>query len=77
MKSRMPFDYVMKEVDKLYDSHVDENDVTGIIDMLNTISAFLESAGWTEDEFIQMSLKNLQEYSETTVQNEIDISRMN
>jgi hypothetical protein len=69
----MPFDYVMKEVDKLYDSHIDENDADGIIDMLNTITSFLEAAGWTEEEFIEMSLKNLQEFSEPT----IDISRMN
>lgn len=73
MKSKMPFDYVMKEVDKLYDSHIDENDADGIIDMLNTITSFLEAAGWTEEEFIEMSLKNLQEFSEPT----IDISRMN
>jgi len=73
MKSKMPFDYVMKEVDKLYDSHLDENDAEGIIDMLNTVTAFLEAAGWTEEEFIETSLKNLQEFSEPT----IDISRMN
>ncbi len=75
MTNKMPFDYVMKEVDKLYDSHLDENDAEGIIDMLNTVTAFLEAAGWTEEDFIEASLKNLQEFGETTI--EIDISRMN
>ncbi|CAB4196715.1 hypothetical protein UFOVP1290_235 [uncultured Caudovirales phage] len=75
MANKMPFDYVMKEVDKLYDNHLDEDDVEGIIDMLNTVTAFLEAAGWTEEEFIETSLKNLQEFSETPIK--IDISRMN
>lgn len=51
--NRLPFDYVNKEVDKLYMKEIDLNDAKAISDHVSFIKAFLEASGWSEESYIE------------------------
>jgi hypothetical protein len=49
--NKLPFQYVFREVEKLYEKQFDESNVKGIEAHCEFIVAFLHACGWTEEEF--------------------------
>lgn len=45
--NKLPFDYVDREVEKLYDKKLDGS----LDDHISFIAAFINACGWTEDEY--------------------------
>jgi hypothetical protein len=50
---KLPYDYVSREVDKLYDKQFDENDVDSINKHCDFIRDFINACGWTEEEYLR------------------------
>lgn len=50
---KLPYEYVTREVDKLYEKEFDENDLGGIDAHCAFIVEFLNACGWTEDSYIR------------------------
>lgn len=48
---KLPYDYVSREVDKLYEKNFDEKDLVSIDEHCAFIATFINACGWTEDEF--------------------------
>lgn len=53
---KLPYDYVSREVDLLYDKKFDDNDLNGINNHCDFIRAFINACGWEEDQFIQVMM---------------------
>jgi len=53
MVTKLPYEYVSREVDKLYEKQFEENDLVSIDKHCAFIVDFLNACGWTEDEFIR------------------------
>jgi len=51
--TKVPYAYLYKEVDKLYDKKFDEDDLTGIDKHCDFIVAYLHACGWDEESFIR------------------------
>ncbi len=51
--NKLPYEYVSREVDKLYAKEFAENDTAGIDKHIAFIVTFINACGWTEDEFIR------------------------
>lgn len=49
--SRMPWEYVSKEIDKLYEKEFPSEDTTSIEEHCIHIVEFLYACGWTEEEY--------------------------
>lgn len=49
--NKLPLSYVAKEVDKLYEKQFDKDDVEGINKHCDFIRTFINSCGYTEEEF--------------------------
>jgi len=54
--NRLPYTYVLKHVDKLYEKKFAEHDIKGINDHCEFICAFIKASGWSEDDFIRASM---------------------
>jgi len=52
---KLPYEYVFRQVDKLYEKHFyfDELDPEDIDRNDKAIGAFIRACGWTEEEFIR------------------------
>jgi hypothetical protein len=50
---KLPFDYVDREVDKLYQKEFDSSEVDAINKHCEFIADFIRACGWTEDEYIR------------------------
>lgn len=53
---KMPFEYVSRELDKLYDKEFDESDTEGINKQCEFIQAFIEACGWSSHNYINAML---------------------
>jgi len=53
---KQPYEYVVKELDKLYAVQFPETDVEGINKHCEFIGEFIRACGWTEDEMIAMTM---------------------
>jgi hypothetical protein len=51
--SKLPFEYVESHVDKLYEKQFDEDDLKSIDNHCDFIREFINSCGWTEEEYIR------------------------
>jgi hypothetical protein len=51
--NKLPYEYVTREVDKLYEKEFDESDVGGIDAHCAFIVKFINACGWTEEEYIR------------------------
>ena len=49
----MSFDYLSKELDKLYEREIPLEDTEAINQHCEFISEFIRAAGWTEEEIVQ------------------------
>jgi len=49
--TKLPFEYVSKEVDKLYDKPIDKGDVDGLDKHIKFIVDFLYSCGYSEEDY--------------------------
>lgn len=56
--NRLPFDYVDREVEKLYDKKLDGP----LEDHISFISSFIEACGWTEEEFMDVKHRVPEKY---------------
>jgi hypothetical protein len=52
-KIKVPFVYLSKQVDELYDKQFSLNDNKGIENHCEFIVAFINAAGWSEEEYIR------------------------
>jgi hypothetical protein len=53
---KMPYSYVSKELDKLYEKQFPVSDVEAINKHCEFIGDFIRACGWTEDELIEMTM---------------------
>lgn len=51
--TKLPYEYVSKEVDKLYEKQFSEDDAVSIEQHCLFIVDFLHACGWTEEEYIR------------------------
>lgn len=51
MTNRLPFAYLSKEVDRLYEKQFDYNDIKGIEAHCEFIVAYIRANGWTETDY--------------------------
>lgn len=51
---KMPADYLLKEVDKLYAREIDASNTQEIEKHIEFIQSFIEACGWSSDEYIRM-----------------------
>ncbi len=51
---KLPFSYVEKHVDKLYEKHYAEHDVKSINEHCDFIGKFIESCGWDQHNFTRV-----------------------
>ncbi len=51
--NKLPYEYVSREVDKLYEKEFDSSETGAIEKHCEFIAAFIRACGWTEDEFIR------------------------
>ena len=51
-RMKLPFSYIVKEVDKLYDIQFDPNDKINIEKQIQFIGEYLLAVGWTHEEYI-------------------------
>lgn len=51
--TKLPYDYVTREVDKLYEKRFDEKDLVSIDKHCDFIREFINACGWTEEEYIR------------------------
>lgn len=49
---KLPFEYVSREVDKLYDQVIDQSDIDGINKHCLFILDFIHACGWREDDLL-------------------------
>ena len=52
MRLKFPFSYVEKQLEKIYEKEFCESDTEGIDKHCFFIKKFIESYGWTEDDYI-------------------------
>jgi hypothetical protein len=50
---RLPFSYVNDQVDKLYEKKIDPKDTAAIDEHCAFIASYINSCGWTEEQFIR------------------------
>jgi len=50
---KLPFEYVEREVLKLYEREFDDNDIKGIDAQCSFIVSFINACGWDEEEFMR------------------------
>lgn len=53
--TKLPFSYVSKEVDKLYDKPLDKNDPNALDKHIEFIVAFLKGCGYDEESYTRAS----------------------
>jgi hypothetical protein len=53
MITKLPYDYVSLQVDKLYERNFDENNIEGINNHCEFIADFIKACGWDEESFIR------------------------
>lgn len=53
MTQRLPFAYLSKEVDKLYEKQFDTNDIKGIEAHCDFIAEYIRACGWSEEDYIR------------------------
>lgn len=53
---KLPYDYITKEVDKLYDREIDPNDLEAVSRQCEFIQTFIESCGWTTEDYIDVMI---------------------
>lgn len=51
---KLPFSYVEKEVDKLYEKHYAEQNLKGIHEHCDFIGKFIEACGWEQNNFARV-----------------------
>jgi hypothetical protein len=51
---KLPYDYVSREVDKLYEKDFDSQDTEAISKHCDFIREFINACGWTEEEYIRV-----------------------
>lgn len=51
--NKLPYEYVSREVDKLYEKEFDPSDTETINKHCEFIVDFIRACGWTEEEFIR------------------------
>jgi len=51
--NKLPYDYVTREVDKLYEKRFDDSEVDAINKHCEFIADFIRACGWTEEEYIR------------------------
>lgn len=61
---KLPAEYVLREVDKLYSKEFEDHEVEAIHQHCTFITEFIRACGWTEDEYFralmgQASISNL------------------
>lgn len=49
---KLPFEYVAREVDKLYDKSFEQSEVNAINEHCEFIRDFIHACGWSEDELL-------------------------
>jgi hypothetical protein len=50
---KLPYEYVSREVDKLYEKQIDSSETEAINKHCEFIADFIRACGWTEEEFIR------------------------
>lgn len=50
---KLPYEYVSREVDKLYEKQIDPKDLKAIDRHCDFIREFINACGWTEEEYIR------------------------
>jgi hypothetical protein len=53
MVIKQPADYVMREVDKLYEKQFEDHETAAIEAHCEFIAEFIRACGWTEEEYIR------------------------
>lgn len=53
MVAKLPYEYVNREVDKLYEKRFEDHEVDAINKHCEFIAEFIRACGWTEDEYIR------------------------
>lgn len=53
MKVKFPFKYVENILEKVYEKQFDESDLQGISNHCSFIKKFLDSYGWSEDDYVK------------------------
>jgi hypothetical protein len=51
--TKLPFDYVLREVEKLYARPIPTHETAAIDKQCAFIAAFINACGWTEEEFMR------------------------
>jgi len=51
--NKLPYEYVSREVDKLYKKEFDPSETEAINKHCEFIADFIRACGWTEEEFIR------------------------
>lgn len=51
LMNKMPWEYVSREIDKLYEKEFSPEDTTSIEEHCISIVEFLYACGWTEEEY--------------------------
>lgn len=51
--TKLPYDYVSKKVDELYEKQFSPNDLASIEKHCEFIASFINACGWTEEEYIR------------------------
>ena len=54
--NKLSYEYVSREVDKLYEKEFDEKDIEGINNHCDFIRAFINACGWDEVDFIRVMM---------------------
>lgn len=49
--TKLPFEYVLREVESLYSKEFAEDDLASIDKHIDFIRAFINACGWSEEEF--------------------------
>ena len=57
MTPKLPFDYVLRQVDMLYSKEFADNEIVAIDKHIDFIRAFINSCGWDEEDFIRASFE--------------------
>lgn len=54
--NKLPYEYVSREVDKLYEKQFDEKDIEGINKHCDFIREFINACGWDEIDYIRVMM---------------------